>query len=164
MFKRYLRTMNNFRCKTRASRHEYGNFFSVWLLISALCSGILYTMFKFIFTPEFDFTTKLFVPGYEFKITPIVFVFFGLCVIYGLFQVCSAVAFGFLSVRRLHDLNLSGILYWLYLFVYVIFMLNKNVSSALFEMMFFCILAGPAVMIFANGNPCSNNYGDVPEE
>ena len=60
MLKLYLKSLTNFRFKTRASKHEFGNFFSVWLFVTVLLIGFLSLFCAFNFKSFADFVNSFF--------------------------------------------------------------------------------------------------------
>lgn len=163
MLKLYLKSLTNFRFKTRASKHEFGNFFSVWLFVTVLLTGFLSLFCAFNFKSFADFVNSFFLTPEATVSMPMMVVFYVSLMLFFCFQVVSAISGAFIAIRRLHDLNLSGILYWLYVFVLYVFLFGKNQNNALFGMLLYIILSGLIVLIFVRGNSSKNNYGMPPE-
>ena len=153
MLKSYCRTMLNFSYHGRSSKQEFSEFFAIWLTMSIILAAFLLIGSGALFLPFFN-------TYYLKDLMPLnvpVFVVFSL--IYIAFQSWSLVSFSLLSIRRLHDMNLSGGVFWLYVVLFFVLLLSNNVSNILFSFLIYGLFGGILVMIFNEGTKVTNRFG-----
>ena len=133
-------TKKYFKTNVRASRKEYFSF----ILFSTLLDVI--TGFLFIINDQ-----KM-----NWFIGTLVFITI-------LFRLYSFIPSITLTIRRLHDLNLSG--WWFFMLTLIVILVIYFIPQNTISTVILCILTIVVILItFKKGTPTTNKYGEPPTE
>lgn len=155
MIVEFYHSMMDFSACGRINKKEYQNFFLNWAIITAFLTIICTICFIFTFNIKIDFATIDITRGNSLSLFPFFFlVLFSSISIF--FEIWAAIIGGILTVKRLHDLNLSGLYYWLITLSLIMFSLSDGVILSGFLM--YIILGCVLFLSLADSYPYSNKY------
>lgn len=161
MFAKFCSSLTTFSLKGRTNRCEFTNFFLIWFLISLFFFITCFVLYIFSFGITVDFTSWHISSGGEIS-QIYLSAFVGLSAIFLIFEVWAFIAGSIITVKRLHDINLSGLYYWLLLFTFILLCINdcKILAGFLAYIAIGCIL----FLFFAESYPFLNKYDNIEEK
>ncbi|MGN0005743.1 MAG: DUF805 domain-containing protein [Candidatus Gastranaerophilaceae bacterium] len=158
MITSFVKTMCDFSFRGRSTSKEFLNFSLMWLLITLLTSTFILTLGISVFGIGYNSNGELTISGSMRGILPIVTMsILSACFI--MFQIWSFVAASLLSIRRLHDINFSGVCYWVW--ISAILFLAVGECSLLTAILFYFVTGGVIVLASAKSYTKPNKYGNV---
>ncbi len=164
MITSFGKTMCNFSFRTRATRKEFLYFIVMCLLLSSIFFSIIATFAVVILGLRVDMATGMMSISHKMKTLGILpFILMNLTIgVYVVFAIWSFVAGSLLAIRRLHDLNCSGIGYWVWLASIVSFLLN---TSGIFAGVLLYFIVGSVIALsISRSFQFDNKYGKVDLE
>lgn len=164
MITSFGKTMCNFSFRTRSTRKEFLSFIIMCLLITSIFFCLIATFSIVILGLRIDAATGAMTIPYKMKTLGILpFVLLNLTVgAYIIFAVWSFVAGSLLAIRRLHDLNCSGIGYWVWLASIISFLIN---TSGIFAGVLLYLIIGSVIALsISRSFQFDNKYGKVDLE
>lgn len=161
MITSYVKTMSDFSFRGRSSQREFVCFLIMSLLISVLFVisfmwlGITVLGLKINFLNgdiSIPYRMKMFgvVPFILMSIVGISFIFYA---------IWTAISGALLAIRRLHDMNCSGVGYWVWFTSVFCFCFLQ--TSLLTAFLFWFIIGGIFALCINSGFPSDNKYGKV---
>lgn len=158
MITSFGKTMCDFSFRGRSTRKEFLNFIIIVTMISLLLATLI-TALAFIgigykINPD---TGSLVVPRFIDKVSLIIFS--ALIGIHAIFNVWAFISGGLLAIRRLHDMNCSGVGYWVWMALIVFFC--TLTTSVLTGFLFYLILGAVVALAVKQSFPYENKYGKV---
>lgn len=160
MITSFVKTMCDFSFRGRSTSKEFLNFVLIWLLISFLASTLILTIGISVFGIGYNSTGDLTISSKMrgLGILPIAIMSF-LTASFTMFQLWSFVVAALLSIRRLHDINLSGVCYWVW--ISAVLFLAVGECSILTAILFYFVTGSVIVLATAKSYTKPNKYGDV---
>lgn len=160
MFSDFFRSLMSFDVHGRTDRRKFVNFFAFWFLISVILFVVCFVLYIISFRITVDFNTFSISQTGEISQTYLS-LFVGIAAMSFIFQIWAFAAASVLTVRRLHDINLSGLYYWLLLFSFILLCINdcKILAGFLAYITLGCIL----FLSFAESYPFSNKYDKIKQ-
>jgi len=154
-------SMTVFSLRGRASKKEYRNFLLNWIICSILLLFVCVVCYIVTFNIQINFSEFAFVKNAELSLIPFIFlvVFSSVFII---FQLSSLIFWGIITVKRLHDLNISGVCFWVLAVLPVV--LGVSNCGILNGFLLYVILGGILFLSFADGYPFSNKYDIIDNE
>lgn len=164
MITSFGKTMCNISFRTRSTRKEFLYFLLMCLLMSSIFFSIIATFAIVILGLRIDLATGAMSIPYKMKtlgVLPFILMNLTICV-YVVFAIWSFVAGSLLAIRRLHDLNCSGIGYWVWLASIVAFLVN---TSGIFAgVLLYFIIGSVIALAISKSFQSDNKYGKVDLE
>lgn len=164
MITSFGKTMCNISFRTRSTRKEFLYFLLMCLLMSSIFFSIIATFAIVILGLRIDLATGAMSIPYKMKtlgVLPFILMNLTICV-YVIFAIWSFVAGSLLAIRRLHDLNCSGIGYWVWLASIVAFLVN---TSGIFAgVLLYFIIGSVIALAISKSFQSDNKYGKVDLE
>lgn len=164
MITSFGKTMCNFSFRTRATRKEFLYFMVMCLLLTSIFFSIIATFAIIILGLKINAATGVVSMPYKMKTLGILpFVLMNLTIAaYIIFAIWSFIAGSLLAIRRLHDLNCSGIGYWIWLAAIISFMIN---TSGIFAGVLLYLIIGSIIALsISRSFQFDNKYGKVDLE
>lgn len=147
-----LSLRNTFNFKGRARRREYGWFYLINALMGFLCEGF------------FDVADMLHLDFLILLVLDSIIIVFWLMMLWGLWLMIAGFS---VTVRRIHDLGHSA---WWILAPYGVALLSilvmltaQEIGVILFSLSILVILGMTIYLIFKDGQPHPNQYGESPK-
>lgn len=164
MITSFCKTMCDFSFRGRSSRKEFLYFFAIWLLISLLCFTIISSIAVTVLELKIDVINGLSIPSYKNNFMGLIF-FVVLCLTlfsYIVFFLWSILAFSLLSIRRYHDMNYSGVCFWIFLSAIILFFVEE--TSLLTVFLGYFLFSVIIITAFGKSFPYPNKYGNPYNE
>lgn len=158
MFADFCRSLTSFSLKGRANKHEFVNFFLFWFFISFGMLITCFVLYLFSFNITVDFSTFSLSRTGEIS-NGFLACFVGLAVIFLLFEIWAFIAGSIVTVKRLHDINLTGLYYWLIVFAFILLCIND--CKILTGFLAYVSLGGILFLSFLDSYPFSNKYDNM---
>lgn len=164
MITSFVKTMCDFSFRGRATRSEFLSFMITSTIISLMFVTAIMTLAVNILGLKINITTgDLYIP-YKMRnlgVFPFV-IMTTTIVIYAAFNIWAAIAGGLLAIRRLHDINCSGVGYWVWVASIIFF--STAQTSILTGFLCYFILGGIILLAVKTSFPYENKYGKVKSE
>lgn len=158
MITSFGKTMCDFSFRGRSTRKEFLNFIiistTISLLLASLITALAFIGIGYKINPE---TGNLIVPRMIDRISLIVFA--ALIGIHTIFNAWAFISGGLLAIRRLHDINCSGVGYWVWMALIVFFC--TLTTSVLTGFLFYLIIGTVIALCIKDSFPYENKYGKV---
>lgn len=155
MFIEFCNSMTDFSLCGRATKKEYQNFLLIWLIISLLFFICCVTFYVITFSIKIDFENFEFIKEESMSLTPFIcLVVFSSFATF--FEIWSGIIFSVLTVKRLHDLNVSGLYFWG--ITALMILLCVSTGTILAGFLTYIILACVSFLSFADSYPFANKY------
>lgn len=161
MITSFCKSMCNFSFRGRATKKEFVYFIAFWILLSFLFLTVILATAVTVLGLHFDVTQGFILPHQRANLFGL-FVFTFLCItisVFIIFTIWSIISLSLLTIRRLHDMNYSGIGYWIW--VSALFLLAVSETSVLTIFLIYFLIIGFVFLMFANSFPSANKYGKV---
>lgn len=155
MIEEFYQTMTSFSPRGRATREEYRNFFMHWSIISVALFVVCLILYVFSFSIKIKFSPFQISQMGEISSVPLS-ILVGLGSVFFIFEIWSAIIGGVLTIKRLHDLNLSGIYYWVLTFSMILLCIAEG--GVLTGFLAYIITGCVLFLLFADSYPFSNKY------
>lgn len=147
-----LSLRNTFNFKGRARRREYGWFYLINALMGFLCEGF------------FDVADMLHLDFLILLVLDSIIIVFWLMMLLGLWLMIAGFS---LTVRRLHDLGYSGwwslATYGVVLVSVIVMLVYQEVDRIWLGMPIIVFLCLEIYLLFKDGQPHPNQYGESPK-
>ena len=161
MITSFCKSMCNFSFRGRSNKKEFVSFLIIWLLISLIMLTTILFIAVNILSLNFNITNGLTLPYHKMTTFGLIS-FITMCLFLG-FYLCfcfwSFVSLSLLSIRRCHDLNYSGVCYWIWISAFILFSVTE--TSVLTMFLAYFLLSCIIILIFANSFPSENKYGKL---
>lgn len=160
MITSFVKTMCDFSFRGRSTSKEFLNFTMIWLLITLLASTFILTMGISVLGIGYNASGELIISGNmrALGILPIAIMSL-LTACFIMFQIWAFISASLLSIRRLHDINFSGVCYWVW--ISAILFLAVGECSLLTAILFYFVTVGVIVLASAKSYTKPNKYGNV---
>ena len=158
MIAEFCNTMTSFSPCGRAAKKEFINFFFFWFVISFILFIVCFVLYLISFNVSINFSSFELSQTGEISSVPLS-ILVGLFSVFLIFEIWSAVIGGILTIKRLHDLNLSGLYYWLLTGTLLLLCIADGavLSGFLAYIVLGCIL----FLAFADSYPFLNKYDTI---
>lgn len=164
MITSFGKTMCNFSFRTRATRKEFLYFMIMCLLLSSIFFCLIATFAVVILGLRIDMATGAMSIPYKMKTLGILpFILMNVTIgVYAIFAVWSFISGSLLAIRRLHDINCSGIGYWVWFAAIISFLIN---TSGIFAgLLLYFIIGSVIALSITKSYQFENKYGKVDLE
>lgn len=164
MITSFCNSMCNFSFRGRATKRELMYFLCFWTLISFISLTLISTVAVSVLGLHFDVTKGLMIPHHNLNLIGM-FTFISLCLmisVFIIFSIWALISLSLLSIRRLHDMNYSGVCYWVWISALISFFISE--TSVLTIFLGYFLVFGVIILIFSNSFPTTNKYGKVDIE
>jgi len=151
----FYNSMTLFSLRGRTTKKEYQKFIVHWIIVSFILASICFGFYISTFNININFATFEISGSGELSVFPFAFLVL-FSSVFMLFQFWSAVVFGFLTVKRLHDLNISGWYFWTFAGLFLFICISD--CTILNGFLLYILLGGILFLSFADGYPFSNKY------
>lgn len=164
MIESFGKTMTDFSFRGRSSKNEVILFIMFYLMITMLFLTVISAISVLILEMRMDFVTGTITIAHRMKTIGIIpFMLLGLAVnCFAIFTVWAGIMWSLLAIRRLHDINCSGIYFWIWLTCVISFCINQ--TSILTGIMLYLIFGGIIFLIVKDSYPYLNKYGDAEHD
>lgn len=164
MITSFCKSMCDFSFRGRSTRKEFLYFLISTITISLLLLTVIFTIGITILGLKIDSGNVLSMPRNNMNAFGMIcFIIMNLLLgIYCIFAIWSAIMGGLLAIRRLHDINYSGVCYWIW--VSALILLSVNEMSVLTMFLIYFIFSGILILVCAKSFPTTNKYGKVDIE
>lgn len=161
MITSFANTMCNFSFRGRASRKEFISFIIMSLIISLMFLALISTLAVVVLQLKFD-AGVLSIPHKMKNLGVLPFIIMSVTsVMYIIFNIWACISGALLAIRRLHDINCSGVAYWVWIASIVAF--STAQTSHLTRFLFYFIVGAVVFLAAKESFPYENKYGKVIE-
>jgi len=164
MITSFCKSMCDFSFRGRSTKREFLCFLALSVLISLMFLTVILFIAVTVLGLKFSSENGLILP--HCNLNPFGLVcFIVMCLLfsfYVMFTVWSFVSGSLLAIRRLHDMNYSGVCYWVWISAILLFFVSETSILTLFLGYF--VISGVLILAFSNSFPCENKYGKVDIE
>ena len=160
MITSFCKSMCDFSFRGRSARKEVLSFFILWLVLSMILLTAIVSVSVCSLGLNFSFENGLSMPASKMNIFSSVW-FVILCitsVIFVVFNIWAFISASLLSIRRLHDMNYSGVCYWVWLSSLLLFGTAETSTLTIFTGYF--LIAGIIAIVTVDSYPAKNKYGE----
>ena len=163
MITSFSKTMCDFSFRGRSTRKE-ALFFTIMTLLISLISLTIICGFAMMIDLKINLSTGDISIPYRMKsvgVIPFTLMVATIC-LYGIFNIWAIIVGSLLAIRRLHDLNYSGVCYWIWISALISFCIAE--TSILSGFLFYFLIGGIIILLSAKSFPMPNKYGKVNYE
>ncbi|MCR5261312.1 MAG: DUF805 domain-containing protein [Candidatus Gastranaerophilales bacterium] len=164
MIASFCKSMCDFSFRGRSTKREFLCFLAVTSLISLMLLTVILFIAVTVLGLKYSSDGGLILPHQNLNMFGMVS-FIVMCLLssfYGIFSVWAFISGSLLAVRRLHDMNYSGVCYWIWITSILMFFVSE--MSILTMFLGYFVIAGIFVLAFSNSFASANKYGKVDIE
>lgn len=164
MITSFVNTMCNFSFRGRATKKEFISFIIISILISLLFLTLILSLAFIILEMKINLITGDISIPYRMRSIGAIpfFIMTTMSVFYLIFNIWAAISGALLAIRRLHDINCSGVGYWIWIASIIAFCSVQ--TSILTGFLFYFIIGSIIALSIKSSFPYSNKYGNVEME
>lgn len=151
----FYNSMTLFSLRGRTTKKEYQNFLVHWIIVTFILSLICAVCYVITFNIQINFSTFELTGSDELMMVNFIFLVL-FSSVFILFQLWSVIAFVSLTVKRLHDLNVSGVYFWTFMGLFLIFSVSN--CAILNGFLVYIALGGILFLSLSDSYPFSNKY------
>ena len=164
MITSFVKSMGDFSFRGRASRKEFLSFVIISTIVSLLFLTTITALAVIVLNIKINMITGDISIPYRMKaygVVPFVAMMI-LTVTYIIFNIWAAVVGALLAIKRLHDINCSGVGYWIWIAAIILF--SAAQTSVLTGILFYFIIGAIITLSVKTSYPYPNKYGNPKSE
>ena len=161
MITSFVKTMCDFSFRGRSTKKEFLSFFAIWLLISIMFLTVIMALAITVLELKINTVSGAISIPHKMRtagVLPFILMMTTICA-YVIFNVWAFISASLLSIRRLHDMNYSGVCYWVWMSALLLFCVSE--TSILTAILLYFLIGGLFALGYAKSFPSHNKYGKV---
>lgn len=164
MITSFCKSLCDFSFRGRSTKKEFLCFLSLSILVSLILLTVTLSIAITVLGLKYSSESGLILPHYNVNSLGMI-CFIVMCLFFSFYIIFSIWVFisgSLLAIRRLHDMNYSGVCYWVWVSSIILFSVNE--TSLLTVILGYFIVAGIIVLACSKSFPSANKYGKVDIE